>query len=80
MQWLRGGAVDDGPPIRVLYHNCEEFVNKAVKVVCSCSDVIIDKDDMTDIFPLELFVESDEQEDALEIAFKLEYEDRNQKK
>ena len=38
-----------------------------------------DKDDMTDIFLKELFVESDE-EDALEFAFKLEYEDRNQKK
>ena len=69
------------PPIRVLYHNCEEFVNKAVKIVCTCSDeVIIDKDDMTDIFLKELFVESDEQEDALEFAFKLEYEDGNQKK
>jgi hypothetical protein len=68
------------PPIWVLYHNCEEFVNKAVKVVCSCSDVIIDKDDMTYIFLKELFVESDEQEDAVEFAFKLEYEDGNQKK
>jgi hypothetical protein len=67
------------PPIWVLYHNCEEFV-KAVKVVCSCSDVIIDKDDMTDIFLKELFVERDEQEDALEFALKLEYEDGNQKK
>ena len=48
--------------------------------VCTCSEVIIDKDNMTDIFLTELFVESDEQEDALEFAFKLEYEDRNQKK
>ena len=51
-----------------------------VKIVCTCSEVIIDKDDMTYIFLKELFVESDEQEDALEFAFKLEYEDRNQKK
>jgi hypothetical protein len=64
MQWLRGGAVDDGTP----------------SGSCTCSEVIIDKDDMTYIFLKELFVESDEQEDALEIAFKLEYEDRNQKK
>jgi hypothetical protein len=51
-----------------------------VKIVCTCSDVIIDKDDMTDIFLKELFVKSDEQEDTLEFAFKLEYEDGNQKK
>ena len=43
-----------------------------MKIVCTCSDVIIDKDDMTDIFLKKLFVESDEQEDALEFAFKLE--------
>ena len=67
-------------PPWVLYHNSEEFVDKAVNIVCTCSDVIIDKDDMTDIFPLELFVESDELEDALEFAFKLMYEDGNQKK
>ena len=63
-----------------MYHNCEEFVNKAVKIVCTCSDVIIDEDDMTYIFLKELFVESDEQEIALEFAFKLKYEDGNQKK
>jgi hypothetical protein len=34
---------------------------------------------MTDIFLKELFVESDEQEDALEFAFKIEYEGENQK-
>ena len=67
-------------PGRVLYHNCEDFVNKAVKIVRTCSEVILFKDDMTYIFLNELFVESDEQEDALEFAFKLEYEDRNQKK
>jgi hypothetical protein len=33
----------------------EEFVDEVVKIVCSCCDVIIDKDDRTDSFLKELY-------------------------